>query len=114
MNAPWPFMNRGCSMPRNFGLTGRETVGENQSPGPHHRANTRRNRNLLADHSPPGRLHLAVVRDSSFLRKRELDPVEELDAINNRCQLAAVVMLSVFGVSFGVLLAIAVALLDWS
>jgi hypothetical protein len=68
----------------------------------------------LAGDVPVHRPNLAIVRDRPFIHKRELDPVKELDAINNRCEFAACISLSVFGVSFGFLLAIAVALLDWS
>jgi hypothetical protein len=102
-------------MRRNWGIP---TVTSGIASGGNHdpalrRADTLRDLNSLADH-PPGRLHLAVVRDSSFFHERELDPIEELDAINNRCEFAACVMLSVFGISFGVLLAVGAALLDWS
>lgn len=71
----------------------------------------------LARHLPPGlaeRNLAIVVSDRSFLHERELNPVQELDAIFDYREFAAYFFVSLFGISIGVLLAIAVALLDWS
>jgi hypothetical protein len=103
-------------MARNFGIpnvTRPSASGEQLLTASHYAPDTRRNSNSLAD-LPPGRLTLAVVRDSSFFHQRELNPVEKLDAVFDHREFAAWVFVSVFGVSIGVLLAIAVALLDWS
>lgn len=99
---------------RNWGIpntTARAASGDQLQPGPRHRADTLRDSNSLG--SPPD---LTVVRGGSFLRfpKRELNPVQELDAVFDHREFAACVFVSLFGVSIGVLLAIAVALLDWS
>jgi hypothetical protein len=102
-------------MSRNFYVTGRKAVGGNQPSGPHHGAGgTRADSNSLADHSPPGQRNLAVVRDSSFIHQRKLNPVQELDAVFDHREFAVWFFVTAFGISIGVLLAIGVALLDWS
>jgi hypothetical protein len=102
---------------RNFGIipreTGRSVVGGLDQPsGLHISAGAHAESNSLAG-DPPSRLNLAVV-DSSFLHQRELNPVEKLDAVFDHREFAALVFVSAFGISIGVLLAIGVALLDWS
>jgi len=102
-------------MARQFGVpnvTRPPAFGGNPPAASHSRADTLRDSNSLAG-EPPRRLNLAVI-GSSFLRKRELNPVQELDAVFDYREFAAYFFVSVFGVSIGVLLAIAVALLDWS
>jgi hypothetical protein len=95
--------------------TTRRQSGDNLSPGLHYGAGgTRSVSNPFAGATPPGPADLAVVRGGSFLRQRPLNPVQELDPVFDHREFAAYVFVTVFGVSVGVLLAIAVALLDWS
>jgi hypothetical protein len=55
-----------------------------------------------------------VVYGSPSLVECELNQVQELDAVFDHREFAVYVFVSVFGISIGVLLAIALALLDWS
>jgi hypothetical protein len=101
-------------MSRNFGIprvTTRPTSGAQPSSGSHYARGA--HSNSLAGESPR-RQNLAVVRDRSFLRQHELNPVQKLDAVFDHREFAAYFFVIVFGVSIGVLLAIGVALLDWS
>lgn len=109
-------------MKRNFGFpnaTRRSASGAQPLTASHHDANSTRvvsNAISLARHLPPGLAepNLAVIRDSSFLQKHELNPVERLDADLDHREFAAFIMLGVFlTLFFGVPLAIAVAMLDW-
>jgi hypothetical protein len=109
-------------MSRNWGIssvTRPATIGGNPSPASHYGAGgTRADSNIisLARHLPPGlaERNLAVVRDSSFLHQRELNPVEKLDAVFDHREFAVWFFITAFGISIGVLLAVAAALLDWS
>ncbi len=105
-------------MSRNFGIpntTARDASGGQPHLGPRHRAGTPRDSNSFAGTTPPQH-NLAVVRGGPFIRapQRPLNPVQELDAVFDHREFAACVFVSLFGVSVGVVLAIAVALLDWS
>jgi hypothetical protein len=100
-------------MSRNFGIptvTSRQMSGAQPSTGSHY-ARGRRDSNSLAGESPS---NLAIIRGGSFLSKRELNPVQKLDAVFDHREFAAYFFVTVFGISIGVLLAIGVALLDWS
>ncbi|MDE5451304.1 hypothetical protein GWE18_00235 [Bradyrhizobium sp. CSA112] len=101
---------------RNFGFpseTTRLMSGAQPSAGSHIARGAQRDSNSLAGNSP-SRFNLAVVRGGSFLHKHELNPVQKLDAVFDHREFAACFFVTVFGISVGVLLAIAVALLDWS
>lgn len=64
---------------------------------------------------PPRRPNLAVVRDSSFLQKHELNPVERLDAELDHREFAACVIFAVLiTVTFGAPLAMAVAFMSFN
>jgi len=101
-------------MSRNFGVTGRIASGDEPRSGLHISAGAHAESNLLAGTFPLNRRNLAVVRDSSFIEKKIRNPVQELDAVFDHREFAALVFVSCFGISIGVLLAIGVALLDWS
>jgi hypothetical protein len=92
--------------------TGRIASGDEPRSGLHISAGAHAESNSLAG-DPPRRFNLAVV-DSSFLHERELNPVEKLDAVFDHREFAAWFFITAFGISIGVLLAIGVALLDWS
>jgi hypothetical protein len=87
-------------------------------PASHYGAGgTRADSNSLAHHLPPGLAepNLAiVVSDRPFIHERKLNPVQELDAVFDHREFAVWFFVTAFGISIGVLLAIAVALLDWS
>ena len=90
------------------------TIGGNPSPASHYSAGgTRADLNSFAG-VPPRQSDLAVVRGSPFIPERKLHPVEPLDLGFDHREFAVYVFLSCFGVSVGVLLAAATALLDWS
>jgi hypothetical protein len=103
-------------MSRNFGIpsvTARPASG-GQLPGePHHRADTLRDSNSLAG-VPPRQSDLSVVRDASFLRQVELNPVQRLNSEVDEREFAACVLFAVLlTVSFGAPLAIAVAFMSF-
>lgn len=102
-------------MKRNWGIpntTARVMSGDNHHTGLTTAPVTQRDSNSLAG-DPPCRFNLAVI-GGSFLQKRELNPVQELDAVFDHREFAAYFFVTVFGISIGVLLAVAAALLDWS
>lgn len=102
---------------RNWGVpntTSRRDVGGLDHPSGSLRADTQRDPNSLADHSPPGRLNLSIVRDASFLRKKELNQVQRIDAELDHREFAACVFWSVFiTVVFGLPIAAATAFMSW-
>lgn len=93
---------------------GRIASGGQPRSGLHISADTRAEANSLARHLPPGGPNLTVVRGSPFYSERELHPIEPLDAGFDHREFAVYILLSAFGISVGVLLAAATALLDWS
>jgi hypothetical protein len=103
-------------MGRNWGVpnvTSGIASGGNHDPALR-RADTLRDSNSLADH-PPGRLHLAVVRDSSFFHQHELNPVQRLNSkVEDREFACCVFWAVVITVVFGAPIAVAAAFMSWS
>jgi hypothetical protein len=101
-------------MSRNFGIpsvTRPAASGAQPLPAPHY-ARGHTHSNSLAGESPS---NFAVIRGGSFLSKRELNPVEKLDARLDHREFAVCVFWSVFFTFFvGVPLAIAVGIADGS
>lgn len=92
-------ISSGAAMSRNFGIpnmTRRPASGEQPLTASHYAPDTQRNRNSLADHSPPGRLHLAVVRGSPFTTERKLHPIEPLHPRVDHREFAALIFAGIF------------------
>jgi hypothetical protein len=106
-------------MKRNWGIP---TVTSGIASGGNHdpalrRADTLRDLNSLARHLPPGLAgpNLAVVRDSSFFQKHELNPVQRLNSkIEDREFACCVFWAVVITVVFGAPIAVAAAFMSWS
>ena len=93
--------------------TGRIASGDNRDPASTSARGAHAEPNLLAG-DPPRRFNLTVIRGGSFLEHDERKQVQEPDAVFDHREFAALVFVSACAVSIGVLLAIGVALLDWS
>ena len=77
--------------------TARQLSGGNQLPGLHISAGGRAESNSLARHIPPlVERNLAVVRDSSFIHQRELNPVEPLDPRIDHREFAVLIFVGFF------------------
>ena len=107
-------------MSRNFGfpnVTRPIASGGQPLPASHYAPDTRRNLNSLARHLPPGlaeRNLAIVVSDRPFLSKRELNPVERLNAELDHREFAVCVCVSIFiTIVFGLPIAAATAIMSW-
>lgn len=101
-------------MSRNWGITSPAASGGQGQPPGSHDADTRVGLNSLSG-DPLRRSDLAVVvYGSPSLLEHELHPIEPFDAGFDHREFAVYVWLSACGISIGVLLAAATALLDWS